>query len=59
MGISKDQYSDQYCFVIFINDLPECVTSVTYLFADNTKMSQVIANEKDGEIAKDLKQLDK
>ena len=46
-------------FVTFINDLPDCVTSEAYLFADDTKIFQVIANEEDkGELQKDLNRLD-
>ena len=34
-------------FVIFINDLPECVKSEVFLFADDTKLFREIVNISD------------
>ena len=34
-------------FVIYINDLPECVEANTYLFADDTKNFREIKTEED------------
>ena len=36
-------------FVIFINDLPDCVSSDAYLFTDDTKIFRIITKEKDKE----------
>ena len=45
---------------IFINDLPESVTSEAYLFVDDTKIFHIIKNEEDrGELQKDLNELNK
>ena len=33
-------------FVIFINDLPDCVTSDVYILPDDTKIFRIITKEK-------------
>ena len=46
-------------FVVFINDLPDCVTLDAFLFADDTKIFRVITNKEDREeLQKDLTRLD-
>jgi len=37
-------------FVIYINDLPECVSSSSYLFADDTKILRIIKSESDAKL---------
>ena len=47
-------------FVIYINDMPECVDSTTYLFADDTKIFREIKSPNDEEILQnDLDELQK
>ena len=36
-------------FVVFINDLPDCVTLDAFLFADDTKIFRVITKMEDRE----------
>ena len=43
----RDQFWGPLLFSIFINDLPSIVSSPTFLFADDTKIFQVIRNEED------------
>ena len=46
-------------FVVFINDLPDCVTSDAFLFPDDNKVFRVITNKEDREeLQKDLTKLD-
>ena len=42
----KDRSWDPYCF-LFFNDLPEQILSQMYLFADDTKIFNVIQNQAD------------
>ena len=45
-------------FVIFINDLPDAVTSITKIFADDTKLFRAIRTPEDREkLQNDLNQL--
>ena len=46
-GIPQRSVLRPVLFVIFISDLPECVTSEAYLFVDDTNIFQVIVNEED------------
>ena len=50
-----------YCpilFVIFINDLPDAVTSTTKIFVDDTKLFRAIRGHEDREkLQNDLNQL--
>ena len=42
-------------FAVFINDLPDCITSEAFLFADDTKIFREIHKEDDRkELQKDL-----
>ena len=49
----KEVFSAQYCFVLFINDLPETVDSEVFLFADDTKLYRRIVNANDHHILQD------
>ena len=59
-GIPVPQGSvlDPILFVIYINDMPECVDSTTYLFADDTKIFREIKSPNDEEkLQNDLDEL--
>jgi hypothetical protein len=46
-GIPQGSVIGPLLFVIFINDLPEIVESTVYLFADDTKIFNIIGGEED------------
>ena len=59
-GISQGSVLGPILFVIYINDMPECVDAVAYLFADDTKQYKEIKREEDSEkLQKDLDSLQK
>ncbi len=49
-GIPQGSVLGPTLFVMFINDLPECVDSTAYMFADDTKLYRSIKDECDKDI---------
>ena len=57
-GIPQGSVLGPILFVIYKNDMPECVDSTTYLFADDTKIFKEIKSPNDeGKLQNDLDEL--
>ena len=57
-GIPQGSVLGPLLFVVYINDLPDCVTSSIYLFADDTKLFREVNTPEDAELFQaDLDQL--
>ena len=46
-GILQGSVLGPILFVVFINDLPDCVDSKVFMFADDTKLYRTIAHQSD------------
>ena len=47
MKSPKDQFWDLYFFTIYVNDLPQSISSSVFMFADDTKLIHPIHNVGD------------
>ena len=49
-GVTQGSVLGPFLFIVYINDLPEIVSSDLYMFADDTKLYRTITSELDCDI---------
>ena len=53
-GVPQGSVLSPFLFIVYVNDMPNVVSSNLYIFSDDTKLDRTITSESDCNILQDL-----